>query len=58
MTYKEVLNAYTHINDEISLCSEGCLEDDGSCICWLYPCAKINIRTIVSEKLYEIEVSI
>ena len=57
MTYKEIFSAYNHIDNEINLCSEGCLDDDGSCICWIYPCNKINIRKIVEEKLREVEAS-
>ena len=55
MTYKEVFSAYNYIDNEIDNCSEDCLDDDGSCICWIYPCNKIKIRTIVEEKLREME---
>lgn len=55
MTYKKIFSAYKYMDSEIGLCSEGCLNDDGSCICWIYPCDKINIRTILEEKLREME---
>ena len=41
--------AYNYITEEILTCSEGCLNDDGSCICFIYPCAKLDIKTYLEQ---------
>lgn len=46
---KKWQRAYNYITEEILNCSEGCFNDDGSCICFIYPCAKFDIKTYLEQ---------
>lgn len=49
MTEKNRQTAYRCIIEDIEDCCEGALDDEGECICCMYPCYKIKIKELLED---------
>lgn len=55
MNIEQYKNALKHIKEDIDICSEHSLDDDGRCICWQYPCWQMVAREAIEQQLKRIE---